>query len=1208
MAEASDADSAGASAFETGATLRPAPESLLATVLDVGRGDDTQRDAEPGGAGFAGDVFAHYEILEEIGRGGMAHVYRARQARLGREVAIKRSTAAYAPAREKFLAEARVTGQLDHPGIVPLYDLLVAERGEIALAMRLVRGTSWKELLHAGKGRDAVPRDLDFHLGVLVSVANAVAFAHSKHIAHNDLKPANVMVGEFGEVLVVDWGMALDFRDTPADDAVAPHKSLLHAPSGTPAYWPPELAQGRGSAVGPWTDVYLLGAILHEIAMGEPPHRGGSLLTSILEAVESDAPPFPPGAPAGLEAISRRAMAAAPADRYPTVLAFRDALHAFSKNRESLTITAAATATLEQTVAAAAALERRTSADARGIRVYADFADAASAFRQALVLWPENAAARAGERRAMLAVAGLALENGDLGLAEVQVSKLEADDPEAQQTRAAIAAAFAERARQQRYGVWLRRGLASAITAIVLGLSVGILVIRAEHRRTEESRALALARLADLRRLADVKRLSDYIAEADALWPARLDKVAAMEAWLVKARVLAGHLDGHRAYLAELRRHASRDESAPGYRFAGAEEQWEHDTLAGLVAGIEDFATTLIPDVQRRIEVARTVRARTLEDPAPAEAWRRATASIADPAECPRYRGLHLAPQIGLVPLGRDPGSGLWEFAHVESGEPAGRDAAGKLSLAEATGVVLVLLPGGDFAMGTRRPDADHPARLAQRRPRGPRGRGAGAHGDARALFAKYELTQGQWLRTTGSNPSAYTPGRVLGGRTHTLVHPVEQIGWKEADQMLWRLGLRLPTEAQWETAARGGTTTVFPTGDARESLQGFGQPRRPRYRHDNGGPGSWPFELWLDDGYVVHAPVVPALPAQRLRPPRHGGQRVGVRRGSLRRLRPAGEPRRRRAAGPCRRAARVPWRWVPLQRGARAQRRSLRALRAGLPRLRHRRAAARAVDPVTKAEPGRRGRCRPGGALCEVEWEGWEQSPHLPQRRRRENTSAAPSSMPASEVGADGSLLPPPLATLQPLLLPGLLPRPPEVPLLPVPVPLLPVPLPPFPAEPPPAPTMEPDVVLELPPLPPDVVVPVPVPVVLPAPVPVVAVPVVVVLPPPAPPPPVPPPLHAATQLVPRQLLKSVAAGSVVQIGFAWRHGMQLASLAHAVACEQHEALMQESQVVLPVVSPQLVVPLELLDELVLTEALLLVVVVPLLLDEEVPPPQVSG
>jgi formylglycine-generating enzyme required for sulfatase activity len=353
-----------------------------------------------------------------------------------------------------------------------------------------------------------------------------------------------------------------------------------------------------------------------------------------------------------------------------------------------------------------------------------------------------------------------------------------------------------------------------------------------------------------------VKRLADYVAEADALWPARLDKVAAMEAWLSKARVLEGHLGGHRAYLAELRRRAPQREGESAYRFAGAEEQWEHDTLAGLVAGIEDFAAKMIPDVERRIEVARTVRARTIEAPAPAEAWQRALASIADPAACPRYQGLRLAPQLGLVPLGRDAGSGLWEFAHLESGEPPARDASGKLSIAEATGIVLVLLPGGAFSMGTRRPDAQHKLGSPNVDPE--------SHGSeapvstvtlAPFFFAKYEITQGQWLRATGSNPSAYTPGRVVGGRTHTLVHPVEQIGWKEADQMLWRIGLRLPTEAQWEYAARGGTTTVFATGDRRESLQGFAN-LADRYCHDHDGPGSWPFELWLDDGYVVHAPV----------------------------------------------------------------------------------------------------------------------------------------------------------------------------------------------------------------------------------------------------------------------------------------------------------------------------------------------------------------
>jgi formylglycine-generating enzyme required for sulfatase activity len=122
-------------------------------------------------------------------------------------------------------------------------------------------------------------------------------------------------------------------------------------------------------------------------------------------------------------------------------------------------------------------------------------------------------------------------------------------------------------------------------------------------------------------------------------------------------------------------------------------------------------------------------------------------------------------------------------------------------------------------------------------------------------FMGKHEVTQAQWLRISGVNPSAYPGGVELGGRRHTLLHPVEQISWKDANRMLWRLGLKLSTEAQWEYAARGGTTSVYWSGDAKESLQGAAN-LADRYCKENGGPGSWLFEMWLDDGYVTHAPV----------------------------------------------------------------------------------------------------------------------------------------------------------------------------------------------------------------------------------------------------------------------------------------------------------------------------------------------------------------
>jgi formylglycine-generating enzyme required for sulfatase activity/tRNA A-37 threonylcarbamoyl transferase component Bud32 len=824
--------------IESGESLRPDREELLTLIRSVAR------------EGAGTPQFPRYEVLEPIGRGGMAVVYRARQTGLGREVALKQLLAEQAPTRKKMLEEAQVNALLDHPGIVPVYDLLETDRGDVALVMRLIRGTSWKALLYPAD--PAARRDLDFHIGVLLAVSNAVAFAHDKGLSHNDLKPSNVMVGPFGEVLVVDWGLAFDIRDAPPDNSsVAPHKSTLKAPSGTPAYWAPELAKGRGSDIGPWTDVYLMGAILYELAAGQPPHRGGSLFTTIKEALVSDPPPLKPGAPPGLEAICRKAMAPAPQDRYRTVAAFQDALRDFLKHRESLTIATGAEKTLTASLADAAALAGGGSGSAERSRVYAGFSEAASGFRQALVLWPENPEAREGERRASLSLAKLALENGDLGLAEVQASKLSPGDPEGRAITERIRAANAARSRGVKSARIMRRALIAATVAIVAGLAGGLLAIRAEQRRTEANAALARSRLADVRRLADMKLVVDYTAEAGALWPSLPEKVPAMEAWLGRARALAGRLDGHRAHLAELRR---RDAPEPAPRFSSAEEQWEHDALVDLVAGLETFEKATIPAVERRVSFAQTVREKTIA--LPAAAWRGAIESIASPSECPLYGGLRITPQLGLIPLGRDPASGLWEFAHLESGEVPARGPDGSLALTEQSGVVLVLLPGATFSMGTMPPDREHPPGSPNVDP------------DARAperpihavtlepfFLAKHELTQGQWQRAAGVNPSAYPAGATIGKRLHTRLHPVEQIGWKEASSTLARLGLGLPTEAQWEYAARAGTTSIYWTGAIKETLQGAVN-LADRYCKENGGPGSWQFEMWLDDGYVAHAPV----------------------------------------------------------------------------------------------------------------------------------------------------------------------------------------------------------------------------------------------------------------------------------------------------------------------------------------------------------------
>jgi formylglycine-generating enzyme required for sulfatase activity len=419
------------------------------------------------------------------------------------------------------------------------------------------------------------------------------------------------------------------------------------------------------------------------------------------------------------------------------------------------------------------------------------------------------------------------------------------------------------------------KALAAAALAILLlaslGAWIGMVLIWREQVKTTNA-------LKEVLRLSDVQRLTDCRAEAERLWPCVPEKVPEMDAWLAKAGELAGRLETHRLTLEGLRKQAlppaegpaktaagiepARDTAAapPSWTFPDAETEWRHDVLAGLVQGIEDLARTesgLIADVERRLAFSRTVRQRSIEDHR--EEWRRAIESIADTRQCPLYGGLRMAPQVGLVPIGQDPdsGSGLWEFAHIQTGEIPRRREDGSLDLTEETGLVLVLIPGGTFAMGAVRPGPG-----AEGKP-GPNIDPSASNDEGPVhdvilepfFISKYEMTQGQWLRFTGENPSIGGPSRSYGGKQHSLLHPVEQVSREMGHEVLGHLGLALPTEAQWEYAARAGTTTVWWTGDDKESLRGAAN-LSDKFCEANGGDGDWKYEMWLDDGYLMHAPV----------------------------------------------------------------------------------------------------------------------------------------------------------------------------------------------------------------------------------------------------------------------------------------------------------------------------------------------------------------
>jgi serine/threonine-protein kinase len=276
----------------------------------------------------AAPTSGRYEDVGEIGRGGMGRVNNVRDTRLRRSCAMKTLDPKMAEQRpwvDRFIEEAQIQAQLEHPNIAPAYDLGVDKNGVPFFTMKLVKGTSLSEWLSAKIRPPGSPERLGEAMDAFVRVCDALAFAHANGILHLDLKPANIMLGTYGEVYVMDWGLA---RAVGQETAHGEQGGIL----GTPAYISPEAARGETSDER--SDVFGLGAILYNIVTGKSVYGSVSPVRAVLAARTGAVIPADEAAPnlmisKKLLRILSKALAPAREDRYQSVVALRADIHQF---------------------------------------------------------------------------------------------------------------------------------------------------------------------------------------------------------------------------------------------------------------------------------------------------------------------------------------------------------------------------------------------------------------------------------------------------------------------------------------------------------------------------------------------------------------------------------------------------------------------------------------------------------------------------------------------------------------------------------------------------------------------------------------------------------------------------------------------------------------------------------------------------------------